>query len=282
MIDPGKKFKLHSVKFRELYPSKDEWGRAKPAIFRGSILGFLIGLLPGPAATLSTFVSYTVEKRRSKTPAEFGQGAIEGVAGPESANNAAAQASMIPLLSLGIPFAPGAAILLSGFMIHGILPGPTLISERPDMFWGLVASMYLGNVFLLIINLPLVGMFASILRTPLHILMPLVIVIAMTGAFALNNSLFDLCLLLAFGVLGFLMKNTGYEPAPLAVGLILGPILERGLVQGLIIGNGDLTCFLTRPISGTILAISLLLLAFNIIRWFVRFRKNNESTMSAS
>lgn len=259
--------KIQSVRFRELYPSKEEWQRSLGPIFRGGVIGFLVGLLPGPAATISTFASYAVEKRHSKRPEEFGQGAIEGVAGPESANNAAASATMIPLLSLGLPFSPSAAILLSGFMIHGIMPGPTLMTQNPDLFWGLIASMYIGNVILLIVNLPLVGLFAYLLKTPIRILMPIVLIITLTGAYSINNSFFDLGLLTAFGILGFFMKHTGYEPAPLALGLMLGPVLENGLAQGLIIGDGSIWFFLSRPISGTILWLGIALLLFNIGIW---------------
>jgi putative tricarboxylic transport membrane protein len=264
---PSHKAILQSFRFRELYPSKEEWRRSLAPIFRGGSIGFLSGLLPGPAATISTFISYAVEKRWSKHQAEFGKGAIEGVVGPESANNAASSAGMIPLLSLGLPFGPATAILLSGFMIHGIIPGPTLITARPDLFWGLIASMYIGNILLLIINLPLVGLFAMVLKTPLNLLMPIVLILTLTGAYTINNSIVDLVLVSVFGILGFLMKRTGFAPAPLVIGLILGPTMERGLIQGLIIGNGDIWSFFMRPISGTILTFALLLIFYNIVRW---------------
>lgn len=273
---------VQDIRFRELYPSGEEWRRSVAPIFRGGLIGFLIGLLPGPAATISTFASYAVEKKQSGRPEEFGRGAIEGVAGPESANNAAATATMIPLLSLGLPFAPASAILLSGFTIHGIVPGPTLVSQRPDLFWGLIASMYIGNILLLIINLPLVGIFASILKTPLNLLMPLVAIITMTGAYSLNNSLFDLGLLVIFGVLGFFMKKTGYEPASLAIGLILGPTLERGLTQGLIIGGGSIWSFFTRPISGALLVIGIALILYNVLRWLKRAESGGKTAQNTS
>jgi len=267
---------VHSVKFHELYPSEEECRRSIGPIFRGGIIGFLVGLLPGPAATVSTFVSYAVEKKKSKTPEEFGKGAIEGVAGPESANNAAASATMIPLLALGLPFSPAAAILLSGFMIHGIVPGPTLMTQNQDLFWGLIASMYIGNVILVIVNLPLVGLFAYILKTPIKILMPIVLIITFTGAYSINNSIFDLVLLLCFGILGFFMKQTGYEPAPLVLGLMLGPILENGLAQSLIIGDGSMWFFLSRPLSGTILWSGIALVMYSMIRWFVDKKQGNR------
>ena len=192
LLEPQEEIKVGKVRFRELYPTRDELRRSVGPILRGTLIGFLIGLMPGPAGTLSSFSSYSVEKKLSKHPEKFGHGAIEGVAGPESANNAASSAAMIPLLSLGLPFAPPAALLLTGFIVHGITPGPTLIAQHPDMFWGLVASMYIGNVFLIILNLPFVGVFASMLKTPANILMPIVMVITFTGALATNNSTFDI------------------------------------------------------------------------------------------
>lgn len=272
---PQEKTKLHSVRFRELYPNKEEVRRSVGPVLRGGVIGFLAGLIPGPAAVISAFVSYAVEKRKSRNPGEFGQGAVEGVAGPEAANNAASSSAMIPLLSLGLPFATASALLLTGFLMHGVTPGPMLINERPDIFWGLVASMYIGNVLLLIINLPLVGIFASILKIPLNILMPLVIIITLTGTYALNNSIFDLLLVIAFGFLGFFMKRTGYEPAPFIIGLVLGPTIERGLVQGLIISNGDIGTFLTRPITAAIFTIGLLVIAYSLCR---KRKRGDEST----
>lgn len=276
MLQPSTNLELKSIRFRELYPSKEEWQRSVRPIFRGSIIGFLIGLLPGPAGVLSTLVSYVVEKRHSKNPEEFGQGAIEGVAGPESANNAASSATMIPLLSLGLPFSVVSAMLLSGFMTHGVIPGPNLISGHPDIFWGLVASMYIGNILLLIINLPLVGMFATILKTPMKILLPLIIMITLVGAYSINNSIFDLFLVITFGVLGFYMKRTEFKPAPLIIGLVLGPTMERGLTQGLIIGDGNLLSFFMRPISGSILVLALLLICYNIATWVAKCSHNRK------
>lgn len=267
---------VQSFRVRELYPSKGEIRRSVMPIFRGGVIGFLVGLIPGPAATISTFVSYAVEKRKSKHPEQFGHGAIEGVAGPEAANNAAASAAMIPLLSLGLPFSAISAILLSGFMIHGVIPGPTLVTQHPDLFWGLIASMYIGNVLLLIINFPLVGLFAYLLRIPIHILMPIVLIITITGAYSINHSIFDLVLLAGFGILGFAMKQAGYEPAPLALGLILGPTLETGLAQGLIIGDGNPWFFLSRPISGTILWCGIVLLLFHAVSSFLKKKQGTQ------
>jgi putative tricarboxylic transport membrane protein len=245
-------------------------------MFRGGIVGFLVGLLPGPAATISSFVSYALEKRFSKNPSEFGHGAIEGVAGPESANNSAISATMIPLLSLGLPFCGATAILLSGFMIHGITPGPALITQQPDLFWGLIASMYLGSVLLLIINLPLIGIFVQLLKTPLNILMPLIALLTLTGAYSINNSMSDLVWIVLFGIIGFFLRRTGFEPGPLLIGVILGPGLEQGLVRGLIICDGNIWAMLTRPIAGSIFAIGVLVILYNTTCWIIKINKRRR------
>jgi putative tricarboxylic transport membrane protein len=267
---------IPSVKFRDLYPTKEEWQRSITPMFRGGIVGFLVGLLPGPAATISSFISYGLEKRYSKHPEEFGHGAIEGVAGPEAANNSAISATMIPLMSLGLPFCGATAILLSGFMIHGITPGPSLITERPELFWGLIASMYIGNVLLLVINLPLIGVFVQLLKTPLNILMPLVAVVTLTGAYSINNSMFDLIWVIFFGILGFLLQRVGFEPSPLIIGLVLGPELERGLTQGLIICNGNIWTFMTRPLAATILSLGFIVILYNFFTWVTKFNNRRK------
>jgi putative tricarboxylic transport membrane protein len=265
------KVQPQSIRFKELYPNKEEIRRSIAPIFRGGVIGFCVGLIPGPALVIPSFISYALEKRISKHPEEFGRGAIEGVVGPESANNAASSSLMIPLLSLGLPFCGVSAIMLSGFTIHGITPGPTLITEHPDLFWGLIASMYIGNVLLLIINLPLIGIFTTLLRIPVNILMPIVFMIIIIGVYSINNSFFDLWLLIIFGIFGFFMKRTGYEPAPLIIGLVLGPILERGLIQALIINDGNLLTFFMRPISGTILMLAFLLIIYNVVKWIFKY-----------
>ena len=258
---------MPSVRLRDLYPTREELRRSIAPIFRGSIMGFFIGLLPGPTGTISSFSSYALEKRCSKHPAEFGNGAIEGVAGPEAANNSVTSGAMVPLLSLGLPFCASTAILLSGFMIHGIIPGPALITERPDLFWGLIASMYIGNVLLLIINLPLIGIFVQLLKTPLNILMPLVGAVTLTGAYVVNNSVFDVIWVIVFGIVGFLLRRSGFEPAPLIIGLVLGPEMERGLVQSLIILDGDIWALFSRPISGFILLAGSLCVLYPAVKW---------------
>lgn len=283
MTQPHAQISIPKVRFRDLYPTREEWRRSSIPMVRGGVVGFIVGLLPGPAATIASFVSYALEKRCSKHPAEFGFGAIEGVAGPESANNAAIVATMIPLLSLGLPFCGATAILLSGFMLHGIIPGPGLIMQHPNMFWGLIASMYIGNVMLLIINLPLVGIFVQLLKTPLNILMPLVTVLTLTGAYSINNSALDLVWVVSFGVVGFLLRRTGFEPGPLVIGLVLGPELERGLTQGLIICDGDLWLLVSRPLSGTILIVGVCVILYNVVTWGVKIsKKRKEASYSQS
>jgi putative tricarboxylic transport membrane protein len=255
---------IQKLRFRDLYPNREEIKRSVNPIFRGSFLGFLCGLIPGPAAVVSTFLSYAVEKKVSKTPEEFGKGAVEGVAGPESANNAASSAAMVPLLTLGLPFAPPVAILLSGFLIHGINPGPSLITEHPEVFWGLLASMYIGNLLLLIINLPFVGAIASLLKTPKEYLMPIIVIISFTGALALNTSIFDLGILIIFGFIGYILKEVGYQPASLAIGVILGPIIEKSLTQSLILFDGNLSSFFMRPFSAIFLGLAIIILIAGI------------------
>lgn len=270
------KVDMVKVKYKEMYPNKTELKRSVFPIIRGSIIGFFIGLIPGPAAIMSTLASYAVEKKVSKHPEEFGNGAIEGVAGPESANNAASSGAFVPLLALGLPFAPAAAILLSGLTIHGITPGPLFISQHQALFWALIASMYIGNVMLLVLNLPLVPAFASLAKIPPKILLPIVTVVAFCGAYSMNNSIFDLYLLIIFAVIGIVMKLAGFEPAPLIVGLVLGPEMEGALRRGLVMNRGDFLSFFTRPISGTILVLAILYLGYSVISSFKGKLKNKE------
>jgi putative tricarboxylic transport membrane protein len=252
--------RIASVRLRELFPTAAEWRRSVAPIARGSAVGFLAGLVPGPAAVLSTFISYALERKVSKTPERFGQGAIEGVAGPEAANNGATAGAMVPLLSLGIPFAPATAILLSALVIHGVQPGPLLMAQRPDVFWGVVASMYVGNVFLLILNLPLIGVFVSILRLPQHVLSTLVLLLCLVGAWSLNNSLLDLWVLLLFGVIGYGFRKLALDPAPLIVALVLGPFMENTLRQTLFMAHGEWRLLVFRPLAATLILIGLLAL----------------------
>jgi putative tricarboxylic transport membrane protein len=230
---------LTRVRFRDLYPSGVELRRAVPPMLRGTVLGFLIGLIPGPAASIASFVSYGVERRVSRHRSELGQGAIEGVAGPEAANNAAAGGGMIPLLSLGLPFTPSTAVLLSGMLLMNVTPGPFLLRDHPQVFWGVIGSFYVGNVMLLFLNLPLVGLFARVATIPARWLMPVVLVLCAVAAYADNNNLFDVWVMVAAGLAGYAMRGLGLSPAPLVLGLVLGPLLERSLLQALTIGRGD-------------------------------------------
>jgi len=236
---------VFKTRIKNLWPSFNDWMESKWAIVRGSLIGFVLGILPGGGAVTSTFVSYAVEKKISKHPEKFGKGAIAGVAGPESANNAAAGGSLIPLLSLGIPPNPIMAIFFSALIIHGIQPGPLLIRQHPDLFWGLVASLYLGNAFLLILNLPLIGLWVKVLEIPYKILFPLILLFCLIGVYSMNNLSFDLYVMLFFGVVGWIMRKFGYEGAPLILAYVLGPMLENALRQSLLISQGSFLIFFT-------------------------------------
>jgi len=245
---------------KNLLPSRQDWKESFAPIMRGSFSGFLLGILPGGGAVLASFISYGTEKRLSKTPEQFGHGAIAGVAGPEAANNAAAQAAFIPLLTLGIPANAVMGILLGALMIHGITPGPLMIQKNPELFWGTVTSMYLGNAMLLVLNLPLIGLWVRLLRVRYAVLFPLILFIALIGAYVINGSEMDLYLMLFFGVIGYLMRKFDYEPAPLILAYVLSPILEDSLRQSLIISSGSMGIFVSRPIAAAFLFISAVLL----------------------
>ncbi|HBB17504.1 MAG TPA: transporter [Syntrophus sp. (in: bacteria)] len=260
-----KPMEILPVKFRELYPNREEMRRSVAPIARGSVLGFLIGLLPGPAATMASFASYGMERAISKHPEEFGKGAIEGVAGPESANNAASGGAMIPLLSLGLPFTPATAVLLGGMLLHGITPGPFLLRDRPDVFWGVIGSFYLGNAMLLILNLPLVGIFAKLVRVSPRYLMPVILVLCVIGTYGDNSAFFDIWVMLGAGVIGYVMRKYGYQPAPLVVGLVLGPVMERSFRQTLIISGGKIESLWESPICSVMWGVALLSILLPLI-----------------
>ena len=256
--------KIYETKLGEILPTARDWTAAKWSIVRGTIVGFFLGILPGGGAVLASFVSYAVEKRVSRYPERFGTGVIEGVAGPETANNAAAQASFIPLLSLGIPPNVVMAVLFGGLLIHGVQPGPLLIQQHPQLFWGVVASMLVGNAMLLALNLPLIGMWVRLLRVPYEILFPLILFLCAVGVYSVNNSRVDVYLMVLFGLVGYLMQKLGYEPAPLALAYVLGPILETALRQSLILSGGSFAIFVTRPIAGAAMAVVVALLVVQI------------------
>ncbi|NQW84828.1 MAG: tripartite tricarboxylate transporter permease [Alcaligenaceae bacterium] len=250
---------------KNLLPSRQDWKESFAPIMRGSFLGFLLGILPGGGAVLSSFISYGTEKRISKTPEKFGHGAIAGVAGPEAANNAAAQAAFIPLMTLGIPANAVMGILLGALMIHGITPGPLMIQKNPELFWGTVTSMYIGNAMLLVLNLPLIGLWVRLLRVRYAVLFPLILFIALIGAYVINGSEMDLYLMLFFGVVGYLMRKFDYEPAPLILAYVLSPILEDSLRQSLIISGGSMGIFVSRPIAAGFLFVAALLLVSAVL-----------------
>jgi putative tricarboxylic transport membrane protein len=249
-----------TTKITSLMPSRRDWGEAVPAIFRGTALGSILGTLPGGGSILSAFASYTMEKRLAKHPEQFGKGAIAGVAGPESANNAGAQTSFIPMLTLGIPSHPLMALMIGALMIQGIVPGPNVAVEQPSLFWGVIVSMWIGNVMLLILNLPLVGIWVKLLSVPYTVLFPAIIAFAAIGVFTVSNSAFDVFVLAVFGVLGYVFMRLNCEPAPFIMGYVLGPLLEEHLRRAMILSNGNPAVFVTEPISAGLLTCAVAVL----------------------
>src|SRR5215204_7276478 len=248
------------AKVTGLMPTRQDLIDSAGAIGRGTIIGSVLGILPGGGAIIASFAAYTFEKRMSKHPERFGRGAIEGVAAPESANNAAAQTSFIPLLTLGIPPNAVMALMVGAMTIHGIVPGPQVMTKQPELFWGMIASMWLGNLMLIVINLPLVGVWVTLLRVPYRLLFPSIIVFCCIGVYSINNSPFDVTIAAVFGVIGYWLIKHDFEPAPMLLGLVLGPLMEENLRRAMLIARGDPTVFVTRPISGTLLGISIFLL----------------------
>ncbi|MEH6719754.1 MAG: tripartite tricarboxylate transporter permease [Aurantimonas endophytica] len=241
-----------------LWLTRDDFRRATGPVLRGTALGSILGVLPGGGHVLSSFASYSMEKRMSKTPQEFGQGAIEGVAGPESANNAAAQTSFIPLLTLGIPAHPVMALMIGAFIIQGITPGPNVINDEPALFWGIIASMWIGNLMLVLLNLPLIGLWVKLLSVPYNVLFPAIVAFAVFGTYTINLNVFDIYAIVFFGILGYLLIKLGCEPAPLLLGFVLGPLLEEHFRRAMIIARGDPMIFIERPISAGLLAVAVL------------------------
>jgi putative tricarboxylic transport membrane protein len=247
---------LAVAKISGLMPSREDWKRIIAPILRGTALGSALGILPGGGAMLSSFAAYSLEKKASRNSAQFGKGAIEGVAAPEAANNAGAQASFIPMLTLGIPSNPVMALMIGALIMHGIQPGPAVMSEQPALFWGLVVSMWIGNLFLLILNLPLIGLWVKMISVPYHLLFPAILVFCGIGVFSLSNAPFDVYLMALFGVLGYVFRKLDCEPAPMMLGFILGPMMEEYLRRAMLISKGSAMVLVTRPISATLLAIS--------------------------
>jgi putative tricarboxylic transport membrane protein len=254
---------------RSLLPNAADWRASAGPIGRGSLLGFLLGLLPGGGALISSFAAYVMERRLAKDPSRFGQGAIEGVAGPESANNAAAQASFVPLLSLGIPSNVVMGVMIGALMIQGIAPGPMLAAQRPDLFWGVIASMLVGNVMLLALNIPLLPAFVALLRVPQRILAPLILLFCVVGAYSLQNSAFDVVMVGIFGVIGFLLRLVKLDAAPFMLAFVLGELLEKSIRQALLIGIGSPWILVQKPISAALLALAALVLAWPLLRWML-------------
>jgi TctA family transporter len=252
-------------KVTNLWPTREDFRRMAAPVVRGTALGSILGVLPGGGAILASFASYSIEKKVSKTPQEFGRGAIEGVAGPESANNAGAQTSFIPMLTLGIPANPVMALMIGAMIIQGIVPGPNVVNQNPSLFWGLIASMWTGNLMLVLLNLPLIGLWVRLLTIPYYLLFPAIMAFAAIGIYSINSNAYDLYSLALFGALGYTLVRFGCEPAPLLLGFILGPMLEEHLRRAMIISRGDPTVFVTRPISAALLAFSVVVLVIVLL-----------------
>jgi putative tricarboxylic transport membrane protein len=269
------------TRFREMILSREDLKRTVKPSLRGGVLGFILGVLPGAGATLASFFSYEVERRISKHPEQFGKGALEGITGPEGANNAAVNGSFVPTLTLGIPGSGTTAVLLGAFLMFGIQPGPLLMVEQADLAWGLMASFWIGNVFLLVLNLPLAPAFASVLRVPYRFLYPLILLLCLIGAFAIENRMWGVYLALLFGFIGYFMMRHDYPAAPLVLAVVLGPLMERQLSRSMSISYGDPMIFLRRPISATLLGLALVLLLGPAISRLVkkRFGASTESAV---
>ncbi len=265
------KLQYEKLKVRELLPSRAEWRRSAPAIGRGSVIGFLLGLLPGAGMSLVSFVAYTIEKALSRRPAEFGRGAIEGVAGPETANNAGSQAAFAPMLTLGLPSSPTMGVIMGALMIHGVAVGPQLITRNPDVFWGVIASMLISNLILIVLNVPLISIFVRLLKVPSSLLVPLIMLFVVVGAYTIDNQIEDVWMTLLFGVVGFLLRRCGFDPAPMVLAYVLGGIFERSLRQSLILGDG-VGIFLERPVSAVLMLVCVAMVLVVLVRTVLRFR----------
>ncbi|MBD8067926.1 tripartite tricarboxylate transporter permease [Bacillus sp. PS06] len=266
-----------SYRGSQFWPSVKDYLECKFTVIRGSIIGFVVGVLPGAGATVASLMSYSVEKKLSKTPEKFGKGAMAGLAGPESANNAASAGAMIPLLTLGIPGSGSTAVLLGAFLMWGLQPGPLLMEQNPDFAWGLISSMYLGNMVLLLVNIIAIPLFVKIIQIPYRMLTPVILILCIIGTFSIHGSIVETWILLATGIIGFLMKQYGYSPAALVLALVLGPLAENSLRQSLITSGGNLSIFVTRPVSLTLFILLLLILIFPIIKGYIDKKKDKGS-----
>ena len=264
---------LVATKITGLLPNREDWRRASRPIARGTIIGFLLGVLPGAGAVISSLVSYAVEKKRSKNPEEFGEGAIEGVAGPETANNAATAGAFVPLLSLGLPANAVMAVLLGALQIHGVQPGPTFISDYPGLFWSIIASMYLGNVMLLILNLPLIGLWVQMLRLSYTMLFPIIFICCIVGAYSISNNKADILIMAVLGVAAFVLRALEYDVSPFIFGLVLSPLMENAFRQSMLMSRGSLLIFLERPITLSLMSVAVVLLLYPL--WASRRSKRD-------
>jgi putative tricarboxylic transport membrane protein len=260
---------------KNILPNRRDWQESFWPIMRGSLIGFVIGILPGPSGAMSSFTSYALEKRLSRHPEKFGAGAIEGVAGPEAANNSATAGAFIPLLSLGLPSNIVMALFVGALLIHGVQPGPLFMKNYPELFWGVVASMYVGNLMLLILNLPLIGIWVRLLRVPYGLLYPLILLLCLVGVYSINSNPVEMLIMVAAGVAGWVLRRHGFEGAPFLLALVLGPLMESSLRQALLISRGSLSIFFVRPVAGALMIIALLFLVTSLIaafkkagRWF--------------
>lgn len=269
-IEREKKTEVIKATVKGLFPNLQDWGKSFPAILRGTAVGFLLGIIPGGGSVIASFASYAVEKKISKNPEKFGKGAIEGVAGPESANNSATGANFIPLLTLGVPANVVMALILGALMIHGVRPGPMLIQEQSGLFWGVVTSMYIGNGMLLVLNLPLIALWVRILLIPYNLLFPLILLFCVIGVYSLNNNIWEIIIMLIFGVIGYLMRRFKYEAAPFIFALVLAPTMENALRQSLLMSEGSFAIFFSQPISCVLLMAGLILFLIPVFPWFKR------------
>jgi putative tricarboxylic transport membrane protein len=261
---------IFATKIGSLWPTLKDWMAAKGAILRGTVIGFFLGILPGGSAVIASFVSYATEKMLSRHPERFGTGVIEGVAGPETANNAAAQGAFIPLFALGLPTNATTAILLAAFVLHGVRPGPMLIEQTPDLFWGVVTSMYVGNIMLLVFNLPMIGVWVQILKVPYRVLLPLIVIFSVIGTYSIRSSTLDVGVMILFGALGYAMRRLAFDATPLVLAFILGPMLEQALRQSLILSRGSFSIFVTRPIAAGFFFVIAVLVLVAIVRPFLK------------
>jgi putative tricarboxylic transport membrane protein len=260
------------AKVKGLLPNREEWKPTMKAIGRGTVLGFLIGLIPGTNSVIPAILSYSLEKKLAKDPSRFGKGAIEGVAGPETANNAYCGGALIPLFTLGIPSSPTVAILLGAFIMHGLTPGPTLFQNNPDFVWAIIASMFIGNTILLVMNLPMAGIWAKVAMVPFKLLFPIIIIISVVGAYTVSNSLWDVGVMIIFGIVGYFMKKLDLPMAPLVLTFVLGKMMESSLLQSLTMFHGSFIAIFQRPIAGTLLSISVIVIILSVISGFTKKR----------